>query len=136
MAQISQDVGLWQGIGTLPELTSYGRQFTEQAFSRMKVAASFSGRWTSFFATTYSLELEFFDEYLFRRLGEPPLNATVLTDADTHARLWTSGDQTRRLRRANLPSCASTGIQGQPIGGVAIDPCLAYHPHSRYVAQT
>ena len=68
----------------------------------MKVAGSFNGRWTSFFATTYSIELEFFDEYLFRRLGEPPLNATVLTDAGTHARLWTSGDDhTRRLRRAN-----------------------------------
>jgi hypothetical protein len=68
----------------------------------MKVAGSFNGRWTSFFATTYSIELEFFDEYLFRRLGEPPLNATVLTDAGTHARLWTTGeDQTRRLRRAN-----------------------------------
>jgi hypothetical protein len=68
----------------------------------MKVAGSFNGRWTSFFTTTYSIELEFFDEYLFRRLGEPPLNATVLIDAGTHARLWTSGgDQTRRLRRAN-----------------------------------
>lgn len=68
----------------------------------MKVAGSFNGRWTSFFATTYSMELEFFDEYLFRRLGEPPLNATVLADAGKHARLWTSGDdQTRRLRRAN-----------------------------------
>lgn len=68
----------------------------------MKVASSFNGRWTSFFATTYSIELEFFDEYLFRRLGEPPLNATVLTDAGAHARLWTSGDDpTRRLRRAN-----------------------------------
>src|SRR5205814_8874840 len=68
----------------------------------MKIARSFNGRWTSFFATTYSIELEFFDEYLFRRLGEPPLNATVLIDAGAHARLWTSGDdQTRRLRRAN-----------------------------------
>src|SRR5260221_1020161 len=68
----------------------------------MKVAGSFNGRWTSFFATAYSIELEFFDEYLFRRLGEPPLNATVLTDAGTHARLLTGGDdQTRRLRRAN-----------------------------------
>lgn len=68
----------------------------------MKVARSFTGRWRSFFATTYSVELEFFDEYLFRRLGEPPLNATVLTDAGTHARLWTGGDdQMRRLRRAN-----------------------------------
>jgi hypothetical protein len=68
----------------------------------MKVASSFNGRWTSFFATTYSIEVEFFDEYLFRRLGEPPLNATVLADAGAHARLWPSGgDFTRRLRRAN-----------------------------------
>jgi len=67
----------------------------------MKVVSSFSGRWTSFFATAYSIELEFFDEYLFRRLGEAPLNATVLTDAGTHGRLWTSGDPARRLRRAN-----------------------------------
>jgi hypothetical protein len=33
MAQISEDVGLWQSIGGVPELTSYGRHFTEQAFS-------------------------------------------------------------------------------------------------------
>jgi hypothetical protein len=33
MAHISEDVGLWQGMGGVPELTSYGRQFTEQAFS-------------------------------------------------------------------------------------------------------
>jgi hypothetical protein len=68
----------------------------------MKIARSFNGRWTSFFATTYSVELEFFDEYLFRRLGEPPLAATILVDAGTHARLWTTGgDVVRRLRRAN-----------------------------------
>lgn len=33
MTQISEDVGLWQSIGGAPALTSYGRQFTEQAFS-------------------------------------------------------------------------------------------------------
>ena len=33
MAQISEDVGLWQSIGGVPELTAYGRHFTEQAFS-------------------------------------------------------------------------------------------------------
>lgn len=53
-------------------------------------------------ATTYNLELEFFDEYLFRRLGEPPLNASILMDAGCHARLWEDGDgDARRLRRAN-----------------------------------
>jgi hypothetical protein len=68
----------------------------------MKIARSFNGRWTSFFATTYSVELEFFDEYLFRRLGDPPLSGTILADAGSHARLWTAGGDTlRRLRRAN-----------------------------------
>jgi len=61
------------------------------------------------------MELEFFDEYLFRRLGEPPLSATILVDAGGHARLWTSGgDVLRRLRRANRdyllrPVLAGTG---------------------------
>jgi hypothetical protein len=68
----------------------------------VKIARSFNGRWTSFFATSYSIELEFFDEYLFRRLGDPPLSATILADAGSHARLWTTGGDTlRRLRRAN-----------------------------------
>lgn len=47
----------------------------------IKVASEFLGRgWSCFFATTYSYEFELFDEYLFRRLGEPPVNATVLCD--------------------------------------------------------
>lgn len=33
MAQISEDVGFWQGIQGVPELTSFGRHFIEQAFS-------------------------------------------------------------------------------------------------------
>ena len=33
MAQISEDVGLWQSIDGVPELTTYGHQLTEQAFS-------------------------------------------------------------------------------------------------------
>ena len=32
MAQISEDVGFWQGIEGVPELTTYGRHFIEQAF--------------------------------------------------------------------------------------------------------
>jgi hypothetical protein len=34
MAHISEDVGLWQSIDGVPELTSCGRDFTEQAFSK------------------------------------------------------------------------------------------------------
>ncbi len=33
MAQISEDVGLWQSTGGVPELTAYGSHFIEQAFS-------------------------------------------------------------------------------------------------------
>ena len=44
----------------------------------IRVASHFQGRWSCFWATSYSLELELFDEYLFRRLGEAPLNATLL----------------------------------------------------------
>src|SRR6266508_549320 len=46
----------------------------------VRVARELPGRWSCFWATSYSLELELFDEYLFRRLGEPPLNATLLVD--------------------------------------------------------
>lgn len=33
MAQISEDVGLWQSVDSVPELTAYGSHFAEQAFS-------------------------------------------------------------------------------------------------------
>ena len=33
MAQISEDVGFWQSIQGVPELTPFGRHFIEQAFS-------------------------------------------------------------------------------------------------------
>ncbi len=69
----------------------------------IRVASHFQGRWSCFWATSYSLELELFDEYLFRRLGEAPLNATLLVDFDRLARdLREIGIQdSRLLRRAN-----------------------------------
>ena len=33
-----------------------------------------------FFATTFTLDIAGFDDYLFPKLGAPPLNATVLVD--------------------------------------------------------
>lgn len=51
----------------------------------LKAVASFDRRWTVFWATTYSFELPFFESYLLPRLGEPPLNATLLVDADRYA---------------------------------------------------
>ena len=69
----------------------------------VQVASDFQGRWSCFWATSYSLELELFDEYLFRRLGEPPLNATLLVDFDrlAHGLQTISTEEGRLLRRAN-----------------------------------
>jgi len=66
-------------------------------------AALFSPRWEVFWGTTYSFELELFDEYLFRRLGDPPLNASVLVDFATLARTWSGiqPDEEWRVRRVN-----------------------------------
>jgi HKD family nuclease len=36
----------------------------------------------AFWATTFNIDLAFFNEYLLRRLGDPPLNAVVLADRD------------------------------------------------------
>jgi hypothetical protein len=52
------------------------------------VADRFRGSWDAFWATTYSFEPELYDEFLFRRLGQPPLNATVLADFGRLARLF------------------------------------------------
>jgi hypothetical protein len=35
-----------------------------------------------FFATTFTIDIAAFDDYLFPKLGAPPLNATVLVDGD------------------------------------------------------
>lgn len=66
-------------------------------------AALFAARWDAFWCTTFSFELELFDEYLFRRLGDPPLNATVLVDFRSLAKVWARigpGDEWR-ARRVN-----------------------------------
>lgn len=63
----------------------------------------FNGRWSVFWATTFSFEFNLFDEYLFRRLGEPPLNATILLDESCADATWDSipVDEPWRLRRVN-----------------------------------
>jgi hypothetical protein len=65
--------------------------------------ASAQGGWECFFGTSYSFEFELFDEYLFRRLGDPPVNATVLCDFDHLARRLAElgPDDVRLLQRAN-----------------------------------
>ena len=86
----------------------------------IRVASHFQGRWSCFWATSYSLELELFDEYLFRRLGEAPLNATLLVDFDRLARdLREIGIQdSRLLRRANRDDM----LRGIGLGSGAFHP--------------
>ncbi|MGH3276601.1 MAG: hypothetical protein ACRDNZ_20020 [Streptosporangiaceae bacterium] len=44
------------------------------------IAELFTGAATAFWATTYSIDLGLFNEFLLPRLGEPPLNVAVLAD--------------------------------------------------------
>ncbi len=68
----------------------------------LRVGADFQGRWSAFWGTTYSFEHRLFDEYWFPRLGEPPLNATILVDANRLAETWAGFEgEEWRLRRVN-----------------------------------
>lgn len=61
----------------------------------------FVPRWTCLWATSYQFEPQFFEQFLFRRLGDPPLNVTLLLDADELAKTWATmagGDQWRLQR--------------------------------------
>ena len=51
----------------------------------IRATGSFDRRWTLFWATTYTFEPVFFESFLLPRLGEPPLNATILADAYRYA---------------------------------------------------
>jgi hypothetical protein len=89
------------------------------------VADRFRGSWEAFWATTYSFEPELFDEFLFRRLGQPPLNATVLADFDRLARLFAEAgsDPGERSSRANRDYLLR-GVS--PSGG-------AFHPKTYFL---
>ncbi|BCL16042.1 phospholipase D-like domain-containing protein [Micromonospora sagamiensis] len=54
------------------------------------VVELFTGAATALWATTYSVDLALFNEFLLPRLGEPPLNVVVLAD---HRRLATALDR-------------------------------------------
>src|SRR5687767_12776400 len=69
----------------------------------VRVVAGFERRWSVFWATTYTFELPFFESFLLPRLGDPPLNATILIDAHGHASALQDlgGDTPWRGARAN-----------------------------------
>src|SRR5947209_3419969 len=68
---------------------------------RITPAEFFAPRWTCFWATAYQFEPPLFEQFLFRRLGDPPLNVTLLLDAEKLAETWAAmaGGQQWRLQR-------------------------------------
>jgi hypothetical protein len=69
----------------------------------MKVVSAFDNRQTVCWATTFTFDAGYFETFLLRRLGEPPINATVLVDQGRLAAMWQRMDpsDTWRIRRAN-----------------------------------
>ncbi|GHO96271.1 hypothetical protein KSF_063190 [Reticulibacter mediterranei] len=68
---------------------------------RITPAEFFVPRWTCFWATSYQFEPSLFEQFLFRRLGDSPLNVTLLLDADKLTETWTAmtdGEQWRLQR--------------------------------------
>lgn len=86
----------------------------------LRVVSAFDRRWTVFWATTYSFELPLFESFLLPRLGEPPLNAVVLTDRHRYASaLQALGNDTPwRGSRANRDYV----LRGAPITAGAFHP--------------
>lgn len=84
------------------------------------IAELFLGGCSALWATTYSMDLGLFNEFLLPRLGEPPLNAVVLMD---HRRLASSleripADRVDTLARVNRHWL----LRGVPLGGRAFHP--------------
>jgi hypothetical protein len=69
----------------------------------IRIGSEFKANWQVFWATTYTFEMNMFEEFWLRRLGDPPLNATILVDFDRLAHLWDqfAADEEWRLKRAN-----------------------------------
>ncbi|MBA2557022.1 MAG: hypothetical protein H0V12_06710 [Chloroflexi bacterium] len=69
----------------------------------MKIAERFRHSATVCWMTTYTFDPAFFEAFLLRRLGEPPLNVVVLADFGRLGHQWQQiGDEERRwIRRAN-----------------------------------
>ena len=53
----------------------------------LNVIQTLRGNHLALWATTYTFEPGLFDEFLFRQLGEPPLNVNVLVDAHRIAKV-------------------------------------------------
>lgn len=90
------------------------------------VAELFISTATALWATTYSIDLALFSEFLLPRLGEPPLNVAVLAD---HRRLAASLQRIPAERADTLTTVNRRWLlRGVPAAG-------AFHPKS-YLAVT
>jgi HKD family nuclease len=86
----------------------------------IQITDQFHSRWSTFWATTYSFEQRAFDEFWLPRLGDPPLNTTLLVDFWRLAEVWANlaeGEQWR-ARRANRDYL----VRGVPVRGGAFHP--------------
>jgi hypothetical protein len=80
---------------------------------------AFAPNVVALWATTYTFEPDNFDEFLLRRLGEPPLNANILVDDERIQRVWDRwADQPWRFRRINREYL----VRGVPWPGHAFHP--------------
>ena len=59
-------------------MTAYPERGSEENLK--PIPRTLSSGVTAFWATTYSVDLHLFNEYLLPRLGDPPLNVVVLAD--------------------------------------------------------
>jgi len=86
----------------------------------LAVGSLFRQRYSVFVATSYTFDLQMFDEFWLPRLGESPLNATLLIDANQLARVWEEIPLAEewRARRAN----ADYLVRGVNLGGWSFHP--------------
>lgn len=92
----------------------------------MRIADGITARSSICWATTYTFEPAFFEAFLLKRLGDPPLNVVVVADFAKLSELWERLEpQDSRLRAANRRYL----IRGATIPGGA-----AFHPKTLLVA--
>ena len=90
------------------------------------VAELFTSTATALWATTYSIDLALFSEFLLARLGDPPLNVAVLAD---HRRLAASLQRIPAERADTLATVNRRWLlRGVPITG-------AFHPKSYLIGR-
>ena len=85
----------------------------------MRIAADITARWSICWAATYTFEPAFFESFLLKRLGDPPINAVVVADFNKLSQLWQTLDPSESsLRTTNRRYL----VRGAEIRGGAFHP--------------